>query len=133
MKYKPMHYNYIWKLSWLHLPSTIYAINRGYYGSAFLLGTTCLTSLNYWRKPELGWRRNLDMTCVYITLGYNLITAYTYSNKYVFQYYCLMALGVSNYPISIYFYNNNKIWTATILHGFVHIFAFIGNNLLYSG
>jgi hypothetical protein len=129
----PQHYNYLWRLSWLHLPSAIYAINRGYYSCGILSGTVFLTSLNYWRNPEEGWRRRLDILCVRAALGYHLISGYNSNNKYSTQYYTITIAAVSCYPIGIYFYNKNQLWASTISHGFVHILSFIGNNLLYSG
>lgn len=45
----------------------------GVYDVAFLLGIVSITSLNHWRKFELGWRRRLDLACVNLFFTYMLL------------------------------------------------------------
>ena len=57
---KPSQYNIIWNLAWLSLSSSVYATYKGHYNLAFIPGGVFLTSINYWRNPEVrSWRRYL--------------------------------------------------------------------------
>lgn len=46
---------FIWKVSWLSLISSIYAISQGYNDLAIVPGGVFLTSINYWRDPDYSW------------------------------------------------------------------------------
>ena len=51
---------------------TLFSLWRIRYTDAFCIGTVVLTSFNYWRKPEKGFRRNIDMACVMSIGTYNM-------------------------------------------------------------
>jgi len=126
----PVHYWFLWRLSWLSLLSCGYAIYRGYYDLACVPGGVWLTSINYWRRPDYSWRRYFDITYVYLSLIYQTMRAY--DAEYAIPYYIILAFGVGCFPISLYFHKKNQ-WVSTILHGGVHVFGNISNFVLYSG
>jgi hypothetical protein len=119
----------IWRVSFLSLLSCSYAIYQGHYDLALVPGGVFMTSINYWRLPTYGWRRNLDMTYVCSSLIYQNIRAYSMPNAA--PYYQFMCLGLLMYPTSIYLYKKKRYWWSTYVHCMVHIVANISNAVLY--
>jgi len=90
-----------------------------------------INSVNYWRNPVCGMRRNIDMTWGITGLMINNACAYYSTNAY--PYYGITLLACLMYPLSYYFYWRKQYIIATFLHGLLHIFANIGNIYLYTG
>jgi hypothetical protein len=131
---KPSQFNIIWSLSWLSLSSSMYAIYKGHYNLAFIPGGVFLTSINYWRKPEIiSWRRILDVGYVNMALLYQLYNVYINNAQYAKEYYFFTGIASIFYPIGVYYYNKKKYWKHIIFHSGVHIFANIANFILYTG
>ena len=122
---------FIWKASWLSLFSCMYAISQGHTDLAIVPGGVFLTSINYWRYPDYSWRRTLDMNYVKLALSYQIVRSY--NSEYATLHVLCMILGVSCFPLSWNYYNNNQIWMSVYIHSMVHVFGNIGNILLYSG
>ena len=127
----PAQYNFIWRISFISAFSCAYAAYRGHYELAVVPGGVLVTSLNYWRLPMHGWRRNLDIAVVWTALIYQNIRAYNMSNAV--PYYYLMGIASLLYPTSIYLYKESYWWWSTYAHCMLHIIANIGNVVLYSG
>ena len=121
----------IWRVSFLSMLSCSYAIRRGHYDLALVPGGVFLTSLNYWRLPTYGWRRNLDMAYVCGALIYQNIRAYKMTTAV--PYYHLMCFGSLLYPVSIYLYKKEFYWWSTYVHCIVHIAGNMANLVLYDG
>ena len=64
------HYSYIYRISFLCFFTSIYALHSECYELAAVPGGVFLTSVNYWRRPTYGWRRNLDMGYVICAVIY---------------------------------------------------------------
>ena len=125
-----MHnFNLLWFTSYASMISSIHAYYKGYYDFHFLDGVVWLTSINYWRKPQNGIWRNLDIISVYYALGYHLYHARNAENAVLF--YSIMSSSCILYPLSVYYINNKTI--STYLHGGLHIGANVALNILYSG
>ena len=120
----------IWRVSFLSMLSCSYAIYQGHYDLAIVPGGVFMTSINYWRLPTYGWRRNLDMTYVCGALIYQSIRAYKMTTAA--PYYHLMGIASLLYPMSIYLYKKKCYWWSTYVHCMVHIVANMGNLVLYS-
>ena len=87
-------------------------------------------SLNYWRQPLPGWRRNVDIIWGCSSLTYQIYVACCMQVSYWYFVFCFMS--VICYPFE-YIVQSQKQYTAvTILHGFLHIFGNIANLILYS-
>ena len=128
----PEQYNVIYKISFLSLGSSIYAVYNGYYCLSIVPGGVFLTSINYWIYPEYcSWQRQLDMTYVILAGTYQLYKAY--NSQYMMQYYTLMAVAISMYPLGVYYYNRKLFWHSTYAHCALHIISNIANIVLYSG
>lgn len=117
----PEQYNLLWKTSFSALASSISAYYNGYYECALLGVSVFATSLNYWRYPTYSWRRNIDIGAVHFTIFYHLWLAIKSKSSYL-HFACLFT-GLSCYPISIYYYKQNRYWISTYLHSCVHIIA----------
>lgn len=126
----PEQYWIIWKFSFLALGDCIYAVHRRHYDLALVPGIVFLTSINYWRKPNYSWRRNIDIVCVKTSAIYQIIRAY--NSEYYRIYYIFLFLGISFYPLSNFYYNKKLFWHSTYAHIMVHIFGNISNVILYS-
>jgi hypothetical protein len=127
----PSQYGIIYKVSFLSIGSAIYAIYNGYYMISLCPGGIFLTSINYWRKPDYSWRRYVDMTYVYLALVYQLYKAYR--SQHMMQYYGIMVISISMYPIAIYYHKKQLYWHSAYAHCALHIIANIANIVLYSG
>jgi hypothetical protein len=125
----PEQYNLIWRVSWLSLISTIYALYRKHYELVIVPGGIFITSINYWRKPDYSWRRYVDMIYVQFALHYQNIKAY--NMEYAKIYYVLIFVSIIWFFIGIYYYKKNDHWKSTYCHLMLHIMANIGNLILY--
>ena len=120
---KPSQYNIIWNLAWLSLSSSVYATYKGHYNLAFIPGGVFLTSINYWRKPEIrSWRRNIDLGYVNTALLYQLYKVYINNAQYAKEYYFFTGIATICYPIGLYYYKKNNI--GSILY-FMEVFIFL--------
>lgn len=90
-----------------------------------------LNSINYWRNPVRGLRRNIDIGFGISGLMTNNIFA-MYSSNAV-SYYIATFISVSMYPISWYFYRRRQYVISTFMHSLLHFFGNIGNLFLYAG
>jgi hypothetical protein len=82
------------------------------------------TSINYWRKPEHGFRRNMDRLVVVVNLPIELI-CFRKSKRY---YIYLLLTGISSLCYFIASKSKNQK-ISTLFHSFIHIFANVGNCL----
>ena len=140
---KREYYSCIYRISFLSFLSSIYAIYCDCYDLAVVPGGVFLTSVNYWRRPTYGWRRNLDMgyvTCAVMYQNYrayHAYNAYYYTMKmghyFVLLYYGLVVFGIGCYPVSVYLYKKKDLWRSTYVHCLLHVVANVANVLLYSG
>ena len=126
---KREYYSCIYRISFLSFLSSIYAIYCDCYDLAVVPGGVFLTSVNYWRRPTYGWRRNLDMGYVASALIYQNYHAY-HSYYYMMNldqsiallYLALMLFGIGCYPTSIYLhkkrtYGDQLMSIAVLYHG----------------
>jgi hypothetical protein len=128
----PEQSRFIWKVSWMSLYSSLYAIQRRHYSVAMVPGGVFLTSIYYWRNPDYSsWRRKLDMSYIGASLIYQTIRAYNSENSKM--YYFIMIGAVCCYPMSYHFYYKKQYWKSTYFHSMVHVVANIANIVLYSG
>jgi hypothetical protein len=137
---KRKYYSCIFRVSFLSFLASIYALHCECYELAAVPGGVFLTSVNYWRRPIYGWRRNLDMGYVAAALTYQNYRAYhayyytmNLEHSFALLYYALMLFGIGCYPASIYLYKKKDLWRSTYVHCLLHIVGNIANMVLYSG
>ena len=127
------HYSFIYRISFLCFFTSIYALHSECYELAAIPGGVFLTSVNYWRRPTYGWRRNLDMGYVMSAVIYQNYRAYYMTSAMVLWYYFFMILGVVCYPVGVYLHKKNDLLGSTYVHCLLHLAANVANILLYSG
>jgi len=115
--------------SCITLSSVYYAMLYNHYICSFLTFCVFLTSINHWRHPINGIRRDIDRVTVIITLTTQTILL---KNQENFIYYLIITgTGILFYPLKIVLKNNNKIWLSVISHSMLHLFGNFGNIILY--
>ena len=87
-----------------------------------------LTSINYWRDPKHGFRRNLDMVCVCTGFLYQIFLIYNY-RYYAQPYYICMCIGLTCYYLSNLYINDFPI-ISSYLHCCFHLFANLASIVL---
>ena len=125
-----VHGYFICGLSSCSLMSSIYGFQRNVTVSYVSL-SVFITSVNYWRKPTRGIRRNIDIMAV----GFGLVT-HLYSSTKTTQlrmYGTSMGICGGLYGLSWCLYKKGYLWASTISHGLIHVSANIANVLLYNG
>ena len=114
----------------LSLIGSVYGLYN-HHQIAIFPGLIFITSINHWRNPIRGsWRQRIDIitviTCIYLqrTFGYKL--------EYYPQYTIIVTLGLSFYPLALYFSRRNEVWKSVISHSAIHLVGNIANLVLYS-
>lgn len=121
----------IWYFSYLHLFTSYYAFYNQYYVLCFFGLGSLGTSLNYWKYPlHDSWRRYFDIAFIQLTFYIHMYYAFIISSGYGYMFFTgsgIICYGISNH------YIKKNIYFATFFHILVHVFASIGNAVLYSG
>jgi hypothetical protein len=121
---------FLYRISHVSLISTAYALYRGHFDLACVPTAVYVTSITYWKKPEYGWRRNLDMTVVHASLVFQAARAYKKPSSQ--WYYGSLVLCAVCYAWGIHLHRRRKPWASVYAHGLLHIVANVGNWILYS-
>ena len=105
--------------------SVYYAYKNKYYTNFVTTGILFFTSINHWRKPELGFRRKLDIFTVTSTISIQTIK---FSKlRYFKEYLMLLTTGFLFYPVANKV--KNKKWSA-VCHSMIHILGNIATCLI---
>ena len=120
----PMASQAILSSSYSGLTSVFFAVYKEYYYLA-LSGFICvMTSINFWRNPILGLRRNMDFLMAFINFG---LVVY-YSNSWLHVYN--LAIAVVSFNIACLLWHiEYPYWF--VFHVTFHYMANISNILLY--
>lgn len=129
--YQTKHSRIIWSASWLFLLTALYAATQGHYDLAICPAGIFATSINYWRNPVRGVRRNIDIAVVWLATGYQLTRALTAQHTIIF--YAGYALAFSCYPLSNHLLHSNRHFESALLHAGLHLFSNISSIILFSG
>lgn len=125
-----LHSNYLLVISTTSFISGAYAICQGLTHLSIVPLGVWVTSINYWRNPVYGWRRNLDLTYVPFALTYQLYRA---RNMPFFTDYCIITgVAVMCYPVAWYLHTIGWAWGGIVAHSGIHVFGNIANLILYS-
>jgi hypothetical protein len=126
------HGYYMCIMGFLFLISGIYALKNEQYGFATGPLGVFITSINYWRKPTYGLRRNIDMCwCLIALFGalqYSYISIHGSTWRYIMSGSLLLF-----YPLGWILYTYEYFWLATIIHSMLHVFPNLANVILCSG
>jgi hypothetical protein len=125
------HGYYMCIIASIGLLSGIYALKRGNYGFATGPLGVFVTSINYWRKPTYGLRRNIDICFSLFALAIALQYSYISIHGSIWRY--IIAVSLLFYPLGWILYIYEYFWLATIVHSMLHIFPNLANVILASG
>jgi len=125
------HSRYMCVMSFCSAISGSYAIQQRLIHLSIGPFTIFLTSINYWRKPVYGFRRNFDMVCCFIALSYHILCCIKMQSA--FMYCSITTIASICWPLSWYMYNKKHFWTSTIIHSLIHVIANIANIALIYG
>jgi|688.fasta_scaffold179679_2 hypothetical protein len=125
------HGYYMCIMASMNLISVIYALKYGQY--KFAIGPFCVwfNSINYWRNPIYGLRRNMDICLGLIALSFHIFNSHKSTYGLTYQY--MMAITLLFYPFSWILYKYEYFWMSTIVHSMLHVFGNLANVILYSG
>lgn len=106
-------------------------------GAAYCKLYDCLTtsvatlfcSINYWRHPVYGWRRNVDIMNISSGAIYHAWRALETERIYCSGYIVFILLGIGCYILS----RRIQGPSGTYAHSAMHVLGNIGNMFLYSG
>jgi hypothetical protein len=127
---QPRHYYYLMFTSNFTLISIYYSYKLGFYLETIICTCVLLTSLNYWRYPTLGFRRNLDRFAV--ISGLSVQTIHLRNQPSFYQYIVLNLFSISFYIISNYFQSKKMMNLNVFFHSIFHLSANIANSVLYN-
>lgn len=123
------HANKIYRVSFLSLLPTYLSFHYGRYDIMLVPLTVFATSINYWRKPMYGWRRNMDIGAVLSGMCFQVYRVLECRNKLLVLTF--MFSGTCCYVMSWSFYQQPKM--STYLHCGVHLCANMALVSLISG
>jgi hypothetical protein len=127
---KKQQTNYLTCTSCITLVSIYYSWKYHYYVSCFITFCVFCTSVNYWRYPIYGLRRNIDRITVAVSLTTQTIHM---RNQPQFNLYCIvLGTAITFYPLSKILHKMNYIWLSVISHSMLHLLANISNLILYN-
>jgi hypothetical protein len=84
----PLHYKYSKYLVYSSCSMSLTALFSLYFDDWFITiyyFLLCLTSINFWRKPEYGLRHKVDKLLVYIGVVYVFMNQYFLLNKEFYE------------------------------------------------
>ena len=129
--------NIILSVSFLFGLNSIYGLYNYIYNDmqfVYVLVTNTLlfiTSINYWRKPVCGFRRNIDMVLCAINILYNPYMISHCNNAYigVIPMKCIIIF----YALSWIYHNKNRKYLGVFWHCMSQLAGNIGNFAILSG
>ena len=122
----PMCYSYskflLYSSCAIGISSVIAYIMNDVYVSVYLF-ILFLTSINFWRKPEYGLRRNIDLTVVYMYVLYTILNIFLLKNEFhrVFLLAVFLSVNLYNVVEYILYYFGSTKWI--IFHMAMHIYV----------
>ena len=98
----------------------------GMYDLAASSASILLCSINYWRRPVRGFRRNIDIVNTVAVLAYNTWHSFELPDVYFSGYVFFATLAFLSFVASHH-------PTSARVHSGVHIFGNVANTIMYVG
>ena len=114
------HSDVLFTISFLILFTTIYAFSKQKYDIAVICFIVFFTSLNHWRSPKFGFRRNVDLVAVISGFLYIFVRAIVLDIKSLIFWGFYLAV-VFLFPLGWYVQDQGYIWEATYVHCMLHL------------
>lgn len=108
-------------VSFLSVGTSFYAFQVNAHDLMLMPLFVFITSVNYWRFPIYGWRRNIDITAVCSSILYKVYLIQTSPNGF----YTSLSLmtGILFYIVGWLFHYYNYYHISTLFHCGVHLLA----------
>ena len=123
--------NQILYVSGLCVVSMAVAYGCGLYDCMVVVCLVFLSSINYWRHPVYGTRRNIDICIVILSCIYLCIRSF--HCKYQLYYIVCLFLAIASFIVSCHFYNQSNYDFTALFHMYLHILSNVGNVILFIG
>ena len=94
--------------------TSIYTLHKRQYDLFVLSVLALISSLNHWRDPQLGVRRNIDIGLVWIGAIYVFIRAVFIKRIKSVVFWVCYFTAVSFFWVSWYLFANGYIWYSTL-------------------
>ena len=126
---RPIHALFLWRISWLCLLSSLYALRLNLTDVSLVSFMVYCTSLLYWRRPRYNYIRTIDMGMAFTSIYYHVWKAYgnEYGHIYSMKLCCIILL----YPFSWWLHYKKHYWLSVYAHGLLHLFGNICNMHFY--
>ena len=115
--------------SLLTVTSCLASARLGLFDCLATSGSILFFSINYWRRPVYGWRRNLDIINTVTCLIYQLSICHVVEAQVLSAYLFFTALGLGSFVVG----RSLPGMRGTVAHSGVHVFGNIANMILYPG
>ncbi|KAF0697789.1 Aste57867_11548 [Aphanomyces stellatus] len=121
----------LFRSSWLTAASVYSAAHHDLWACFAMTLVVLLTSLNYWRHPVHGWRRNIDMFAVFAGSAYHLYCSFSCaSSLHQLLYYAFVSKTIYCYSQARAAPNKD---ISSRWHMTMHLVGNVGNLVLYAG
>uniref|UniRef100_A0A7S2TP86 Uncharacterized protein n=1 Tax=Lotharella oceanica TaxID=641309 RepID=A0A7S2TP86_9EUKA len=126
----PECYRVLFAVSFLIVLPSLYGFVRGHVDLALASTLVFLTSVNYWRRPDYGWRRYLDITVAHFMAVFHWLRSLDSPNYALFN--AIFLVGVLAFAAGCAIYHPDRLWESTLLHATCHLLGNVSNLVLYS-
>ena len=115
--------------------SVVVSMYFGLYDFTLIATIVLVNSINYWRHPITGRRRNIDMICAIGACLYQMVASFYLTNQWYFAaYWVTAAVAIFSYITARRYgrvYRNLDV--ASKWHMALHFFGNVSNVILYYG
>jgi hypothetical protein len=119
----------------LSIISVAVSLYFGLYDFTIIATVVLVNSINYWRHPVTGWRRNIDMICAIGACLYQMIVSFGLESQgYFMSYWITGFLAIFSYRMARrYGRISRNLDMASRWHMGLHIMGNASNVILYYG
>jgi hypothetical protein len=125
LSFDTQHSKWLWRSSWLHCLAVLCMSLAGAYDLAVLSVMVLFTALNYWREPDYGYRRYVDICIVQLSLGWMFLRNFDTREPYRTFVFANGGGVAIFYAISTWFHRKNDNMCIAF-HMLVHITGNLG-------
>jgi hypothetical protein len=119
----------------LAIISVVVSLYYGLYDFTIITTFVLVNSINYWRHPVVGMRRNIDMLFAIFACIYQMLASFSLINKWCFLgYWITVFLAIFSYCLARrYGRVKHNLDAASKWHMGLHIWGNTSNVILYYG
>jgi hypothetical protein len=122
----------LFRAGFLSLGTSLLAAKWRVYDGMIVTTAVFICSVNYWRRPVYGWRRNIDIINTATCLLYQTWRCFSTNWFYRIGYLISTYSGIGFFLLGKHLNNFSPLY-GTYAHVFVHIMGNVGNMFLFSG